>query len=214
MFELACLFTWAITLCILYRTVKKTDKLLPHKSVFIVHGLLLSAFFFAYALNLYFSIKYNHSTGNQQLIAGGFGNLSEVFANFFELTTFFLVVFLMLPLSAEKRKKRSDFTKFLHNGFMDVDHLESAILAQNPELTAEDKEILHDDMVRVDRLIHMSGDCTSIMSSMVVIDNNNDLGFTDFAKFRRARIRDLDDSHSDQSEQRLPSFGSQLIKSV
>ena len=54
--------------------------------------------------------------------------------NFVEMTTFFLVVKLMLPITPSDKKKRSKFQRFLFKGFADRNELRAAILANNPDM--------------------------------------------------------------------------------
>ena len=43
-FQTICIVAWGVTLCALYRHVKASDKLLPNKKSFILHGMLLSSY--------------------------------------------------------------------------------------------------------------------------------------------------------------------------
>jgi len=49
-FQAGCLFAWAWTLIRLYKDFKGTEKLLPKKRVFILHGVLLTLFLLLDAL--------------------------------------------------------------------------------------------------------------------------------------------------------------------
>jgi len=48
--QIGCLLAWAWTLMRLYKDFKYTDKLLPNKRIFILHGSLLTLYLFLYAL--------------------------------------------------------------------------------------------------------------------------------------------------------------------
>ena len=52
----------------------------------------------------------------------------SLFANIVELATFYLFVYLMLPISEKAKKKRAEFQKFLFCGFVKPEELENAIL--------------------------------------------------------------------------------------
>lgn len=56
-------------------------------------------------------------------------NVCKILMMLFQLTSFFLVVSLMLPYSQYQQKKRAEFVKFLFNGFVKPDQLTDAILA-------------------------------------------------------------------------------------
>ena len=43
-FQTICTIAWGVTLCALYRHVKASDKLLPNKKYFILHGVLLTSY--------------------------------------------------------------------------------------------------------------------------------------------------------------------------
>jgi hypothetical protein len=52
----------------------------------------------------------------------------------------------MIPITERQKKCRADFQTFLFNGFMDVDHLQSAIFAQNPDMTEDERWIVIKDL--------------------------------------------------------------------
>ena len=99
-FQFACLTTWAWTLYLLYRAVKNVEQLLPAKNVFVLHGSLLLLYVVSYALMIYVISLANHSpAGDRQNYLTGISNFMLAIVDLFELLTFYLVVFLMLPLS-------------------------------------------------------------------------------------------------------------------
>ncbi len=64
----------------------------------------------------------------------------------FDCAGFVLVLYLMIPITERQKKGRADFQTFLFNGFMDVDHLQSAIFAQNPDMTEDERWIVIKDL--------------------------------------------------------------------
>ncbi len=51
-FQFVFMLAWALTLINLYRDIKHSDKLLPNKRMFLLHGCLLTSYLFIYASNL------------------------------------------------------------------------------------------------------------------------------------------------------------------
>jgi hypothetical protein len=51
-FQFVFMLAWALTLINLYRDIKHSDKLLPNKRMFLLHGCLLTSYLFIYACNL------------------------------------------------------------------------------------------------------------------------------------------------------------------
>jgi len=61
------------------------------------------------------------------------GDISSIL----ELTTFFLVVKVMLPITPSDKKTRSRFQRFLFKGFADKHELKTAVLANNPDMNLD-----------------------------------------------------------------------------
>ena len=102
--------TWGWTLHKLYRDTKRSDKLLPKKGIFILHGSLLVLFLLLQALNIYAWPRAVQSA-TQKAYDDWFGiaDLSNFFYNLFEAMTFGLVLFLMLPMGGNQKMKRQEF---------------------------------------------------------------------------------------------------------
>ena len=60
-FQVGCLFAWAWTLIRLYKDIKHSEKLLPNKRIFILHGSLLTIYLLLYALCEILLYAYNHT---------------------------------------------------------------------------------------------------------------------------------------------------------
>lgn len=104
--------------------------------MFILHGSLLAGFVVSYALWITSnSLAIHAKSVNSLYIVASVADILATVTDLLELLTFYLVIFLMLPLSTNMRNKRKEFNTFLHRGFVDFDHLESAVIAQNPEMT-------------------------------------------------------------------------------
>ena len=108
------------------------------------------------------------------------------------MATFYLVVHLMMAVTQTARTKYIALQKFLLNGFLKPEELEKAVLAQNPEMTQEAQDNLHDDC---QHLNNMLGDSSrSILSSMVEVANANDYAYMGFAnKWKYDFAREAED---------------------
>ena len=121
-FEASCLAAWAWTLIRLYRTVANAKDLLPNKKVFILHGSILSTYVIFYTVQI--TVLAYSSNGPQALT--GISDLLLAFVDLLELLTFYMVVALMLPFQGIQRKK-DQFSKFMHRGFVDLDQVETVL---------------------------------------------------------------------------------------
>ena len=108
------------------------------------------------------------------------------------MATFYLVVHLMMAVTQTARTKYIALQKFLLNGFLKPEELEKAVLAQNPEMTQEAQDNLHDDC---QHLNNMLGDSSrSILSSMVEVANANDYAYMGFAnKWKYGAAQEAED---------------------
>lgn len=96
-----CLVIWGLALIKLYRDVKQSEKILPNKRIFVVHGTLLTFFALSYILEQVLfdkalkspkdSIKFYRLAGTVDLMT-----LSTMLI---ELATFYLVIFMIMPLT-------------------------------------------------------------------------------------------------------------------
>ncbi len=62
-FELLCSFAWAWTLIRLYKDISYSEKLLPNKRIFLIHGSLLTIYFLV-TLAVYICAYFANSTTN------------------------------------------------------------------------------------------------------------------------------------------------------
>jgi len=71
-FQVGCLFAWACTLIKLYKEIEHSEKLLPNKRIFILHGCLLTIYllFFALQLILHYAFHHTDNTDTKQILAG------------------------------------------------------------------------------------------------------------------------------------------------
>ena len=58
----------------------------------------------------------------------------------FEACSFWLVLYIMLPLTDRQKRQRKNLKTFLLNGFINIEHLESALLERNPSMNEDQKE--------------------------------------------------------------------------
>jgi hypothetical protein len=124
------MLVWGYTLKRLYNDVALSKKLLPNKRLFIIHGSLLCSFLTLYALTDIFEYIASHSSNTTtECILLVFCYLFLCINNLLEMLTFFLVVKLMLPFTQKEKENKSQFKKFLFNGFADRHELKAAILA-------------------------------------------------------------------------------------
>jgi hypothetical protein len=104
------LFAWAWTLIRLYKDIKHSEKLLPNKRIFILHGSLLTGYLLLNALSQIIVHAYNHTDNiDANLILGGVFDILISISQFVEMMTFFLVVKLMLPITPLDKENRSKF---------------------------------------------------------------------------------------------------------
>lgn len=127
---LALLVAWAVTLCRLYKYVVDSKNLLPNKRIFIIQGVLLSCFILFELLQNTLSLLANKHSDNQQAfwIYAGTVDFLQFYGNTIELITFFLVIYLLMPLSNEAYAKYVALKRFQFTGFVDCEKLEEAIL--------------------------------------------------------------------------------------
>ena len=135
---------WGWSLIKLYKDIKDSRKLLPRVGVFKLHGYLLGTWLILYIVSILLLQIGSHLnlTTNQKDIVFGICWILFPFFDFTELTTFFLVVSLMLPVTEKAKQRYVEMQSFIFGGFVDREELESAVLEQNPDLTTSQKEFL------------------------------------------------------------------------
>lgn len=111
---LVFLGVWAWTLFKLYSDVKNSQKLLPDKKIFAIHGALLFAFLLLFAINetFYFWIKDAEEAGDGPIridVLYGNTQIAEFLQNVSELFIFFLVVYLLMSQTKDQAKRKLQF---------------------------------------------------------------------------------------------------------
>ena len=105
-FQVFCALAWGWTLYALYRGVKSSKKLLPNKNLFILHGSLLALYFVVEATEIFTWHVASHTSNDQKrTVYWGWSSFLSDLVNFLEMCTFFLVVYIMLPISESRREK-------------------------------------------------------------------------------------------------------------
>ena len=140
------LLLWGLSLVKLNNTVKHVERLLPNRSLFAAHGsiILLSIVFDLISI-VCLEDAVNAPT-NRQLVLAGCANIAAIIGNLFDCIGFVLVLYLMSPVTEKQKKRRKDFQTFLLDGFIDVDHLQSAIFEKNPDMTEEERLNVNRDL--------------------------------------------------------------------
>ena len=94
-----------------------------------------------------------------------------------EMTTFFLVVKMMLPITKNDKETRSKFQRFLFNGFADKNELKAAILANNPHMDADQRSLVEQDIDNLQAFISSTYSNKSIIGGMVQVADFQDYAF-------------------------------------
>ena len=132
--------------------------------------------------------------------------------NTIEQSTFFLVVYLMLPITSGQRRRKEELQRFLFCGFVEPSELKNAIKAQNPNMTPDTESIVMQDLGRLDSFLGATASeyTRSIVSNMVQVVDYNDYALMK-GRWRLTKARDQDQL---PEFERNPSFVSVLIESV
>ena len=69
------------------------------------------------------------------------------------MLTFFLVIKIMMPMTNEEKDHKSQFRKFLFNGFADKNELKAAFFAQNPQMQSEERSLMENSLETLGKLI-------------------------------------------------------------
>ncbi len=94
------MLAWAWTLIRLYKEIENSEKLLPNKGVFTLHGSLLAVYLLLYALtDVLIGWANRTEDTNTFNILFGLNDLVLDLLFLLELVTFFLVVKMMLPIT-------------------------------------------------------------------------------------------------------------------
>ena len=108
--------------------------MLPNKKAFILHATILGTFVLVYTLrSIVFSVAAGKTTETfTPYELTGIGDLLVLGENTSEIVSFFMVIFLIMPLQKSKRGNRNALLKFAYGGYVKPEDLEQAIIAQNP----------------------------------------------------------------------------------
>ena len=114
---LVYLVTWVYSLCALFAKFKASNRLLPNKKMFIIHGVLLafySLFNVIGQLSLYVPRFRNQCGENCYYICYGIDNMASACANITEQIMFVFVVYSYIPLTGSQKAQ----TEKLRNVFL------------------------------------------------------------------------------------------------
>ena len=94
------MLAWAWTLIRLYKDIEHSEKLLPNKRIFILHGSLIGGYLVLYALSLImiYAGKHSENSKTRDILIGSVDLLTGI-ENLLEIITFFLVIKFMLPIT-------------------------------------------------------------------------------------------------------------------
>jgi len=118
---------WGVILVKLLHRVKHNPNLLPNRNMFIQHWCYLLAFVILYLFTVVAYQLAGQAPVSKQVLAFAVANLLNDAADLFEAISFFLVVYLMLPITDAAKQKRDRFQQFLFNGFLNREELKKAI---------------------------------------------------------------------------------------
>ena len=104
-------------------------------------------------------------------------DILDAIALLLEMTTFFLVVKLMLPITPSEKEKRSKFQSFLFKGFADKNELKAAVLANNPDMNKDQRSIVESDLDKLCDFIETSASTRTIVGGMVEVVDMQDFAF-------------------------------------
>ena len=93
------------------------------------------------------------------------------------MTTFFLVVRIMLPITKTDKETRSKFQRFLFNGFANKDELKAAILANNPLMDADQRSLVEQDIENLQAFISSTHSRESIIGGLVQVVDVQDYAY-------------------------------------
>ncbi len=99
-FQSLCSVAWAWTLIRLYKEINYAEKLLPNKRIFFIHGTLLTILYLIVIAAFICAYFVSHTQNNNRyLILSGIYDILFATTVLVEMTTFFLVVRMMLPIT-------------------------------------------------------------------------------------------------------------------
>lgn len=122
--------------------------LLPRKDIFQLHFSLISLWLGMYLTGLLLSafVKTRLTTEKEEDIYNGLFWLVVWIWDLIEESSFFLLIYLMLPVTDSAKKCRTDMNRFLFDGFVNLEKLEEAVIAQNPSMTVSQRGFVRNDL--------------------------------------------------------------------
>ena len=133
--------------------------------MFLLHGCLLISYLLLGASSVI--IFWIEDPQNEDFILEGIRSILDLIRLFIELTSFFLVVKLMLTITPSDKKKRSKFQRFLFKGFADINELRAAILQNNHDLDEEQRSLIECDLDNLSSFIKRAQSTQEIVTEMV-----------------------------------------------
>jgi hypothetical protein len=125
---------------VLNRQVKKAQELMPNRTIFCIHGTVLVLYLVCSSLGLYFyELRRHLITRDAKLKALIASNIFYILSFMFECAGFLLVLYILLPTTNGQAKRRKDLQKVFLLGFVDINQLKDAVLAQNEDLDEEER---------------------------------------------------------------------------
>ena len=120
-FVSVCTIIWGYTLIRLYKDVKTSEKLLPNKKLFFLHGSLLSLYLILLLTGILMQRiadnYYEHHEVHKGCVYSVIYIYTVDFADMFLIASFSLVVSMAMPTSTNHQKKLYQYNQFLFGGF-------------------------------------------------------------------------------------------------
>ena len=160
---------WGVALLKLLRHLKHHDKLMPNKKLFIMHGVVLAVSIAFLLIAVILDMTANNLKADAQQCLWGVTSIFFALSVLFTALSFWLVLYITIPITRQQRKRRMDFQTFLLNGFLDFDQLKEAVFAQN-DFDDDERAIVLDDLERFGSFLERSTSSRGVVAEMVVID--------------------------------------------
>lgn len=143
-FQVAYLVIWALALYSLYRDIQQAKTILPNRRIFLLHASLLVLYLLGVAGDTILSYMPKWLGCGESCFYKyrSMGQISIVIGNYAESATFLLVVYVMAPVTKKQQLQQLSFKNYLLNGIVELDKIEPAVMAANPNLTPFEREFL------------------------------------------------------------------------
>lgn len=99
----------------------------------------------------------------------------------------------MLNLTTPKKKSEAKLNKFLFRGFLNLNQLEAAIIAQNPGMDELHQGFVRQDLERLQSVVRHSVDTRSILSSFVEVPELQDYAYMETSGWKIGPPREYDE---------------------